>query len=379
MEAEYKGKIKFYEDEIEVFFPTSFETFIKKLGEMLGLTEDILSNIRLSYTDEDNDKIEIKIDTDYNLFIGQLQKNQKEMVLLVEVKDESTILIKKCSSSILAYTNQKGSDNINILSENIKNNNESLEMSEEINQKKNQNINEKDDKNIINNNIINDNNKNNNVVLNNPNIIQNNNIIENKNQNNLIINNNINDINNINNEPKNQVQSQPQQFSNIQNSQNQYNQNFSFLNILSFPYSCSLCKRGPLYHVLYFCKECKLILCHQCEAKEGPRHPHAFSKAQTARQFEHLNIADISRIEKFMDGVGHTMERGYNSVIGWFGAKNEEDKNKKNTEVIKGPQWVSLVQIARSCYDLRSFTDKQIEDALIKSKGNIDDAIVLLL
>jgi phage head maturation protease len=80
---------------------------------------------------------------------------------------------------------------------------------------------------------------------------------------------------------------------------------------------------------LYFCKECKLILCHQCEAKEGPRHPHAFSKAQTARQFEHLNIADISRIEKFMDGVGHTMERGYNSVIGWFGAKNEEDKNKK--------------------------------------------------
>ena len=169
-------------------------------------------------------------------------------------------------------------------------------------------------------------------------------------------------------------QNQNQQNPNFQNN----NQNNRFLYCLSFPYSCSLCRRGPIYYVMYFCRECQLILCHQCESREGPRHPHPFYKVLNKNQFEHLNIGGVSSIEKFMDGVGDTMEKGYNSILGWFGARNEESNNRNNRQVIQGPQWVSLVQIARASYDLRNFSDKQIEDALIKSKRNIDEAVILL-
>ena len=50
---EFKGKIKFYDDQIDVLFPTDFNQFSKKLGEMLGLSDDFLNNIRISYKDED--------------------------------------------------------------------------------------------------------------------------------------------------------------------------------------------------------------------------------------------------------------------------------------------------------------------------------------
>ena len=57
MEEEYKGKIKFYDDEIEVLFPVDFNVFKTKLAEMLDLTEDFLINVNLSYNDEKEDLI----------------------------------------------------------------------------------------------------------------------------------------------------------------------------------------------------------------------------------------------------------------------------------------------------------------------------------
>ena len=77
MEPEYKGKIKFYDDQINAYFPTNFEKFKKKLGEMLGLSDDVLTNFRLSYKDEDNDKIQIKNEEDYKLFLEEIQKKRR--------------------------------------------------------------------------------------------------------------------------------------------------------------------------------------------------------------------------------------------------------------------------------------------------------------
>ena len=434
MEPEYKGKIKFYDDEIDVYFPSNFEKFTKKLGEMLGITENVLTTMTVSYKDDDNDKIEIKVENDYKLFIEEIQKKKKDMVLLVEVKEESSVLIKKCSSSILNYVKQNSSGNINNLTEEIKEKRKSLELSDEINpndipkiNNEKENKEEKIEKNnddlnkiyneIKNNSLgINNNNNNvnnNNIVVNNPNNNQNNNQnnmqnnINNINQiknnniinnNNIIDNNNINNINNYGNrnpqqqQPMYQVQNpqqsqQNRQFSNVQNSQNQQSQNINsqnsrYLYFLSFPYNCTLCKKGPIYHVLYFCRDCNLLLCSNCEAREGPRHPHPFSKCQNAFQFEHLNIGNVSNFDKFVDGVGSTVEKGYNSILGWFGGKTDaqnNNNNRSNVQVIRGPQWISMVQVARSNYDLRSFTDKQIEDALIKAKGNMDEAVVILV
>ena len=69
-----KGKIKFYEDQVDVIFPDNYDKFNQLLGEILGLSDDFMQNIRLSYRDEDNDKIEIKVEDDYKLFINEIKK-----------------------------------------------------------------------------------------------------------------------------------------------------------------------------------------------------------------------------------------------------------------------------------------------------------------
>ena len=483
MEKEYKGKLIFYDEQINVLFPSNFDKFQVKLGEMLGLTDDILSNIRLSYKDEEGDKVEVKVSEDYNLFIDEIKKGKRLMELSVEVKEESSLLIKKCSSSIINYVSKNNSGNINNLSEQIKEQHKSLELSDEINPndipkvndekkvekaneiknenikeekkenekeikneniKKEENINNNIDNNIINNNIDNNNiiNNNdikknsidNNIIINDP--IENNNIPSsykvildnninninninngndinqniNNNQNNIrnnnIKNNNIennNNINNINNQiPQRQQVRNPQnsipQFSQVQNqnqqSQSNLNQNpnnKSFLYIFSFPYSCTLCGRGPIYRSMYYCSTCKYIICPQCELKEGPQHKHPLYKVQNITQFDALNIGGVTQFDKFVEGVGNQFESAYNSVLGFFGANNNNNNNnnninnnnnnnqiRNNIRNIDKPQWVSLVQIARANYDLRNITDKQIEEALIKTRGNIDEAVISL-
>ena len=428
---ELKGKIKFYEDQVDVKFSENFEEFQKLLSEILGLEEDFLKNVRLIYKDEDGDKIEIKNKEEYNLFIEEFKKQKKLMELLVEVKEESNLLIKKYSSSLLSYV-AKNSGNINNLSEDIKEQHKFIEMSDEINSniilnenkekpkeninnenninnnnhnninKENNEDNEDNENNINNENEINkennDNNNNiliknndiNNIIINNPN-----DDIENENK--IILDNNINiqknNINDIPNQPKNNQINNPNkeqmnnpQRPNIQNLQN----NHDYLYILSFPYACIICRRGPIYRALYFCRECNMIICPQCELKEGPNHPHPLYKAQNQAQFQDLNILNITEMEKFMHGVGNRLEDAYHSVIGFFGNKNNnnnninninnnnENENRSKLPEPKGPQWVSLVQIARGAYDLGNITDIQIEQALIKCKGNVDEAVITL-
>ena len=413
-------------------FSEKFEEFQKLLGEILGLDEDFLKNVRLIYKDEDGDKIEIKNKEEYNLFIEEVKKQKKLMELFVEVKEESNmesnLLIKKYSSSLLSYV-AKNSGNINNLSEDIKEQHKFIEMSDEINSNIIVNENkEKPKENIINENNINDNNHNNinnenNVdndnenninnenEINNENNDNNNNIlIKNNNINNIIINNpnddienenkiildnNINiqknNINNIQNQPKNkQINNQNKvQMNNPQrpNIQNLHKNNHDYLYILSFPYVCIICKRGPIYRALYFCRECNMIICPQCELKVGPNHQHPLYKAQNQAQFQDLNILNITEMEKYMFRVGNKLEDAYHSVIGFFGNKNNnnnninnnnENENRSKLPEPKGPQWVSLVQIARSAYDLGNITDIQIEQALIKCKGNVDEAVITL-
>ncbi len=44
-----------------------------------------------------------------------------------------------------------------------------------------------------------------------------------------------------------------------------------------------------------------------------------------------------------------------------------------------GPQKMSLLQLARAQYDLKGISDAQLQDAILKTNGNIDEAIVLLM
>jgi hypothetical protein len=40
---------------------------------------------------------------------------------------------------------------------------------------------------------------------------------------------------------------------------------------------------------------------------------------------------------------------------------------------------MSLIQLARAQYDLNGISDNQLQEAIEKTNGNIDDAIVLLM
>ena len=404
------GKLIFYGDEVPITFPPLYNNFVVLLREILGLEENFLSNIRLSYRDKDDDKIEIKTEQDYNIFFDDIRKG-KPMTITIEVKEESNLDIKSCSSSILNYVEKK-SGNINNVSEEIKKN--SIELNEENNNKENKidlsenvnndiNANKNNEENsnqlIMNNNINNINNINNNEIdlkeennnipqkqNNNINNISNINNINNKNQEQF--NNNINNVNNINNSNNiNNINIVPQNQNNI--SQISQNQNMNeikankltnkYLYMLQFPYACTLCRLGPIYRVMYYCKDCNIIICPKCEQREGERHYHPLYKVQNGSQFQYLNINGVSTMDKIMD----KMEGAYNSVLGFFGAGgNNNNENNQNNRVQKQPpvpQLISIVQLARNIYDLRNVTDQQIEEALIKTKGNIDEAVFSLV
>ena len=193
-----------------------------------------------------------------------------------------------------------------------------------------------------------------------------------------LLNIEIQNLNNINN---NLNQNVPQMSQN-QNA-NQVNINKlsnKYLYMISFPFACSLCKVGPIYRIMYFCKECNLVLCSRCEQFEGERHYHPLYKVQNGSQLKYLNINNITTVDRIMDNL----EGAYNSVLGFFGAgqnNNNESRvqQKQQQQQAQVPQLISVVQIARNMYDLRNVTDKQIEEALIKSKGNIDQAVFSLV
>ena len=393
------GKLIFYGDEVPITFPPSYDKFLLILREILGLEENFISNVRLSYRDRDEDKIEVKSEDDYRIFMEDIQKG-RQMNMTIEVKEESNLDIKKCSSSILNYVEKK-SGNINNLSEQIKKNSVELNEEDDIKNEKNLNL----DENVIN--LDNNNEEDSNQLIMNNNINNINNPIKKENpipQN----NNQINNINNINNIPQNknilQNQNIPQQ--NIpqmsqnrnmnimpqnqvipQMSQNQISQNKlsnKFLYMIQFPYACSFCRIGPIYRVMYFCRECNLIICPRCEQKEGERHHHPLYKVQNTSQFNYLNINGPTTMDKFMDRMEGAANSAYNSVMNFFGAggNNNANNNINNNSRIpqrQAPQLVSIVQLARNMYDLRNVNDQQIEEALIKAQGNIDQAVFSLV
>ena len=100
---EYKGKIKFYEETIDISFPKDFNLLMKKISEIVKLSQDeILNKIMLYYNDEDGDKVIITGDVDYEIFINNFIKeneNKKENIILHLELNE----VKKISQEIINY------------------------------------------------------------------------------------------------------------------------------------------------------------------------------------------------------------------------------------------------------------------------------------
>ncbi len=70
-----------------------------------------------------------------------------------------------------------------------------------------------------------------------------------------------------------------------------------------------------------------------------------------------------------MSGFDNNKNKNINNI--------EQGLNNRNQQF--GPQQMSLLQLARTQYDLNGISDNQLQDAINKSNGNIEQAIVLLM
>ena len=351
MEQYVKGFVKFYDDEKEVIFPLNYDEFRIKLGQMLGLTEDLLKCVNISFVDEEKDNIEIKSQSDYQQFLSLSKKLNGKGQINIQIAQESNIDIKECSKSILSFV-EKSNEELPV--DNIDNGNNSSNQ------------------------VINDNN----IINNNNNVNQMSNIKNsNQNNNNNQINNSINNNQNNNNQ-SNYIPSQ-------QNPQ------------ISFSAVCKYCQRYPLSQVLYYCKVCDIIFCSFCEKQVGLVHEHPYYKVQNRKQLSCLNLGGrMPNMDKIMNDVGKAMEDAYSSVAGFLGIRTNRNANNNNVNnvnnvnninnvnnvnnvnnqrVMQPPRQYTLVEQARMRYDLSKVSDKDIEEALKKSGNNIDDAVLFLV
>ena len=428
--------IKFYSEIKKVILTPTYEELKKKLCNVMQIKPELFNSLKLSYKDEDNDIITVETDEDYNILLEQIKGKEVE-ILNIEIEEDASIDINECSKSIIKFHESMGDDE---QKEEKKNKNDNLNIISnqqfEINKEENKN-NQKDNNKIEsiesnritiiednNNNQVNKNNLNiennisghNNIELQykqndiNDNLIQNNiNNFNNNNINNDFINNHIN--NNINNNFNNNFNNNINN-NNLNNNINKFlNNNINNINensivnnqtFMVFPYNCNLCNKYPIAKVLYYCLVCGIPLCDECEDKLGINHRHSILKVQTNEQYDDLNlkIKQFSK-EKIIpknNNNNSNEESGnenqsqifkiYNNLKdsilgGFFGDNKNNERNNINPKVNNNqqaiPQQMSLIQLARAQYDLNGISDNKLQEALEKTKGNIDDAIALLL
>ena len=107
--------------------------------------------------------------------------------------------------------------------------------------------------------------------------------------------NNINNINNINNSDDNI-------FKNENNAKHYKNNNFRndiaksvFLPTISFPTHCNICQKFPIMRIMYFCNECQLFLCEECEKKLGYNHRHCYYKIRNKQQYQEAMNLEVQK------------------------------------------------------------------------------------
>ena len=77
----------------------------------------------------------------------------------------------------------------------------------------------------------------------------------------------------------------------------------------SFPSYCNICQKFPIVKVLYFCLNCQLFLCEDCEKNLGYNHRHCYYKIRNKEQYQEI--------------LAFENQKQYIKV------KNEKDNNKR--------------------------------------------------
>ena len=374
---EINGYIQFYNEIKKIILPRTFGEFQEKLKKMLQIESDLISSLIISYRDDDNDKVMVNSEEDYLILLEQI-KNKQANIIIVEKDENANIDIDNCSQSLINFKeknekNNEANNNLNIVS------NQQFEINKQENKIEKLNIDIKNNNDINNsdkNNINNFEEKNNELEINNNKEFYNN------------IDNNLNDSNSEEEIMSPYLQKEKEQKNELNNNNiniiNQINDINANANVnlnqtyLVFNIACSLCNQFPIIKILYYCPTCSVYICPECENKPDINHRHSILKIQTQQQYsdlmEKINNSRNGNLENNQSNLAKIKDNIKDSVLKIFG-NNKEEVNIPQKNLTSQ---MSIIQIARAQYGLEGISDEQLQDAIRKTNGNIENAIPLL-
>ena len=431
--------LKFYDETKNMYVPPKFDEFKKLLASILNMPPENVKALSLYYNDAEGDKIIIGVEDDYKEMYRQVA-NKEVTMIYAEIKENESVIVqpqvqkntkqqidpisqqfyqKEISNNKKPQINQQMQNNNNGyinkgFSQPVYNNNQQQQFlyKEPVTYiYQNPNLNPQGKQN---------------VPISQPNIyIQPQNYIQSQqNQqkmNNIpMMNQPINPMINpimkvqpmnpqpiMNAHPMNMMNAQPiqpiNQFKPIQPINQiqpiRENQILSQKQI-QFDVKCSYCNIYPILNTIYKCPICNQFYCSNCEHKYGDRHPHSLLKIRNYNQLTEVDSMVFSKAPSSISsysvpsnnvGLAQPLASPYisNQPIQVMQEPSAIDTIVNSVKQIPnkvitffsgndGKEQLTLVQLARKNYDLAGFTDGQIEDALKRCNGNIDQAVIFL-
>ena len=133
---------------------------------------------------------------------------------------------------------------------------------------------------------------------------------------------------------------------------------------LVFECKCSNCNVYPIICKMFYCDKCKINFCQECENILS-KHIHPLIIIESKKQLYNIKEKEKEIIEQ---KIKDENIKSTNLNINMSKITNCSNNFDFKRKIIK----------ARMLYDLRGISDKELADALIKTNGDIDEAIIFL-
>ena len=123
--------LKYYDQEIRVTLPTSYNEFINSLCLMLVIDNEKIKDFKISYCNNSNKKIYlINNDNDYRLFLNTIRQKNTFVINIELILDNQNIIINNNNNMNKIINKKKKEENKkNDLSNDIENDLEPIELS----------------------------------------------------------------------------------------------------------------------------------------------------------------------------------------------------------------------------------------------------------
>ena len=299
---EEEGVIIYGDYEKVITFPKEYEDFINNIISLFHIPEDKKPLLIITYKNIYGDSIKILSREDYSDFLLKLSGDEIQNIIFVSIQETIKNKIKSYREDI--YDKDEDDDDNDKEKENELNNkdddDDSFLRKGHVFEKKQNNPKSEifgggglDINKILNENLEND-------------------------------ENNINNINNDNNK--------------IDNIFNNDIAKSVLPPLTNFPSYCNICQKFPIVKIMYFCIDCHLNLCEDCEKNLGYNHRHCYYKIRNKEQYQEMlkmevkdkesnnnindkNINKKTRIDKLKDKK-EGFNGIFNSIIGFMSGGN---------------------------------------------------------